>query len=251
MFNRLLILFLSLTITSIHCTNESKVVEGMFNELQREIFKPKQCYTKLLGFYLESEGPNMSLTAGDNVHDLCPSIRQTCCSYEQLVEIHAKARTSHQKMMMFTDKVADLMEKVRQLDDEQLQILLQSIKDGDCEYSEFDGNGDSLDSAIEVLRNEENIEETLKSGMEYYSLKNAGYACAMCDQRSHEAIVEKRKQTPYIQVDLKQCKSFVSDPLFREYVKASALMKQVMIFYGGLSCVHKYHLKSDFKEFIS
>lgn len=77
--------------------NKSEIVEGMFNKLQEDIFEPEQCYPKILDFYLESEGPEESFTAGDNVHDLCPNIRQSCCSFEQLVEIHDRAKNSYNK----------------------------------------------------------------------------------------------------------------------------------------------------------
>ena len=234
MFKQTILLFLSLGVVLSHQQTEPDVVEGMFNKLQKDLFKPKQCFTKLMGFYLESDGPSMSFTAGDNVHDLCPSIMQSCCSFEQLVEIHGKARNSHLKMLKFGETLIGLMNSVADLSDERLQNLRNAISQKGCEGDEEDGN---FNMAQEFLgQNREVLSEGIRSGLLWYSTKMAGYACTMCDQTSHESIVEKRKQAPYIMVDLKQCKTFFGDAKIGDFLNTVIALKQVGIAFREMSC---------------
>ena len=92
----------------------------MFNQLQKDIFEPKECYPKMIAMYLTNEGPERSSVAGDNEHDLCPSIRQTCCNYEQLVEVHGKAKESYEKFLKFSKILQDLVKKINSMSEEQM-----------------------------------------------------------------------------------------------------------------------------------
>jgi len=249
MFTKSFILFLFIFSMN-KATKESQVVEGMFNSLRKEIFEPKECYPKLLDFYLENDGPSESFIAGDNIHDLCPSIKQSCCSFEQLVEIHTQAKNAYEKTLKFIDVLKNLTNQIADLNAEKKAAIIKKVQETDSDWK--DDKGHSFTQSLEYFKEKrDEINESFEIGMKNYSLANANYACAMCDQASHESIIVKRKQYPKIQIDTKQCKKFFSSPEIFHHVALYANIKQLYIVYRCLlDSEEKTPLKGNVKSFI-
>jgi hypothetical protein len=249
MFTKSFILFLFIFSMN-KATRESQVVEGMFNSLKKDIFEPKECYPKLLDFYLENEGPSKSFIAGDNIHDLCPNIKQSCCSYEQLVEIHTQAKNAYEQTLKFIDVLKNVTNQIADLSDERKAAIIKKVQETDSEWK--DDNGHSFTKSLEYFKEKrDQINESFEIGMKNYSLANANYACAMCDQASHDSIIVKRKQYPKIQIDTKQCKKFFGSPEIYHHVALYANIKQLYIVYGSiLESEENSRLKGDVKDLI-
>lgn len=247
MFNVSKILFFAF-FTTLCVSNESTVLKGMYNKLQEDIFEPKECYTKLMGYYLENEGPSKSFTAGDNVHDLCPNIHQSCCSFEQLVEIHGQAKKSFEKSIKFAEILVDLVNNVANMTSQTKDAVVERVTNSNCFWE--DDKGHSFLTALEHLKNNrDEINDSIRRGIEYYSIKNANFACTLCDQSSHEAIITKRRQTPIIQIDTKQCKMFFGNPETHHVVNTIINIRQIYTVYGGLACSKDLkHFKGDVSE---
>ena len=246
MFKLTLTLLFSLSITATIEKKETEVLQGMFNQLQKDVFEPKKCSTLILGLYLENEGPSMSSTAGENVHDLCPSIKQSCCNFEQLVEVHEDARQSYLKSLEFSKMLQRLTNKVADLSESEFQKINQRFEENqDCKYD--NEKGQTFETAFNYLKEKKSfINNNFEKGIEYYSRKSAGFACALCDQRSHGSIKTKGKKDNTIQIDLKQCKSFYSSPEISHYVTSIIHIPLIYHFYQSLLCLegHKRH-KAD------
>lgn len=237
MLKQTIILLFSLIYINAHEKQDTEYLEGMFNQLQKDIFEPKECYPKMIAMYLTNEGPERSSVAGDNEHDLCPSIRQTCCNYEQLVEVHGKAKESYEKFLKFSKILQDLVKKINSMSEEQMANINSKFEQNShCKLD--DDEEDIFESAYQYLtKSKDDVIESFETGSKFYARKNAGFACALCDQASHAAMRIKRKQAPVIQLDYKQCKYFYQSPELVHYVTSLVAIRQLYNFFTPLSCI--------------
>ena len=245
MFNKktFILLFLIFMISSSVKGTDKKedVVKGMFNSLQREVFEEKECLSKIIGCYLKDEGLSYSITAGKDMHRICPSIVHSCCSREQMAAIHSKINTNYNKSDKTIELINQIIYKIGNMNEDRVNSLRKSLIEKDCiqDDPENEENMEFINNLKYFKDNYSMSQEIVRNGIEYVSKTVAGFGCSICDQASHTTIIHKRKEEPILQFDMKQCKTFFDSPESYNYIKMFGELGRLYSIFGTLKCINK------------
>jgi hypothetical protein len=219
----------------------------IIGELKQLVNQQLPCNTNFLEYYISSEQLEESIPADENIAVLCPFIQNSCCTHEQLVQVHNQTTRSHKKITRLIKLLVSLANRMTSLDENKKTNIIKAISEKQCYYNE--GEKKTLEEITTYLiENNASIVESFNKGLNFYSQENAKFGCAICDQKSHEWI-NTEQEPAQIQVDSKQCKTFFGNENIEHYVNAFAHIRYLFIFYRSLACTMQIGVEGDSEFF--
>jgi hypothetical protein len=225
-------LFLIIFLITTNPTTSKNSQDNIISTLKKNISEPKSCRPEILRFYLNQNGKSESSYKTNKTSEICPSITQTCCDFEEMVKLHNIGKESYDKMILQIELLKRVTNKVADMPDNLRDFVIQLIEDQEDNLEE--GALDRFIYAINhIQQNRDQINHSFEIGLEFYARKNLGFSCALCDQKSHSAI-QKNEKGSFIKIDRNECRSFLGADEIYDFTYSIINLKQIFIFYGEL-----------------
>ena len=233
--------FLSFNLAMKSTVNQEPVLQGMFDRVQNQINQPKHCGEKIVEMYLkDTRGMDRSELATPQIHAMCPKLVDTCCSLDQVTQIHEKVKESFDKNTTVLTHITNLVDQIASVSEEQInniilkkQELEQKEREEQRKYysedsqEEVNSQSSSHNSEQEPVeteeqkefrevmayfnQNQDQIKENISLPYMAYNRFAARYGCTICDAESQNAFRDLRSNKPKRQYDVSMCKSFYDD----------------------------------------
>lgn len=227
------------------------VVEGMFDQLREDIFKPKECYPKVMENMSSKEAINESIMNSSEMKQICPNIIHSCCTQEMMIDINNEIQLNYKKMTSMIDIISHIVKSIQSMTPENIEALRKRFSNSKKSMADEEDE-ETLKFWRYInyfIENGNDVLEEVENGIEYYSDVVSRFGCTICDQETHASFVHNKHKSPAIRFDYAQCKTMFEHPSAENYIKSvSVIARLYFIFekYDSIFPEQFFFKKKDF-----
>ena len=188
-------------------------------KLKEKIFSPKECHPKIIETYTASNAPRYSVQSDESMLELCPNLQESCCSKNNLNDLHVLVLDAVKSLKSFEEKYTGLVSDIVQADEEVVEEFIGKFKvkagldDQEDEFAEEFEEVVVLQNAINYLKqNKSVILEDLNASIEFVVSVNSRFGCGVCNRDNLYSFSNMKSREPKLQLDMSQCRNIFDDP---------------------------------------